>query len=71
MIRTKYLIVNAETGDARTVTRRPSPVFGELVYRLKINVPDRWNEVMGEIELHLSEPPEDAVVTEVEEVTGQ
>jgi hypothetical protein len=68
VIRTKYLIINAETGDARTVTRRPTPEFGEVVYRLKINVPDRWNDILGDIEITLPEPPEGAVVTEVEPV---
>lgn len=61
---TKYLIVNAEDGSARTVTRRPAPEFGELVYRLVINVPERWGQVMGDIELTLPEPPDDVGITE-------
>lgn len=68
MIRTKYLIINAETGDARTLTRKPDPVFGEVVYRLRINVPDRWNDILGDIDITLPEPPEEAVVTEVEAI---
>lgn len=60
----RYLIVDPIRGEARTTKRRPKPFWGEVVYRLHINVPDRWTEVLGEIELTLPEPPDDAVVVE-------
>ena len=63
---TRYLIVDPVTGDARTTKRRPKPWWGEIVYRLHINVPDRWADVLGDIELNLPEPPADTdvVITE-------
>lgn len=67
---TKYLVVDCQTGAARTVTRRPNPEFGEVAYRLVINIPDGWGQVLGDIELTLPEPPADAVVTEVDEVVS-
>jgi hypothetical protein len=66
MLKTKYLIINCETGDARTVSRTPRDLtFGEIAYRLKINVPDTWGKILGDIELSLPEPPDDVGVTEV------
>ena len=66
MIVQRYLVVNAMTGEARTTKRLPRVGFGEVVYRLRVDVPDRWGQVLGDIDLHLPEPPLDAVtVSEV------
>lgn len=64
---TRYLIIDPMRGDARTTKRRPQPLWGEVVYRLHINIPDKWSEVLGDIDLTLPEPPDSSDVVVVED----
>jgi hypothetical protein len=63
--RTHYLIIDLRDGSARTVRRKPEPVFGFVTYRLVVNVPDGWAKVLGDIELQLPEAPEGDISVEL------
>lgn len=62
MIIKKFLTITA-TGEARITTKRPKARWGEVSYRLNIDMPDAWGEVVGDINVKMPEPPE-AVVLE-------
>jgi len=61
MIIRKYLTITA-AGDARISKRKPAPKWGEVSYRLNIDMPDSWGEIGGDINIDMPEPPEAAVI---------
>ncbi len=58
-----YLVVSASDGSARIQKRKPRSLFGLVTYELIVNVPDKWSEVIGRVELMMPEP-EDLVTVE-------
>lgn len=60
---TKYLTVTSG-GDARITANRPKPRFGEATYRLLIDVPNTWNQIVGDINIDMPEPPPATVTLE-------
>lgn len=65
----RYLVVRAG-GDVRIVTKRPRLRWDEVAFRLEVNIPDTWGEVLGSIELDMPDPPDTPEVQPVEPDDG-
>ena len=61
---TQYLIVKAD--GSCSVRKTPRNLgLDEVAFRLNINLPDAWGEVVGDIDVQLPEPPTTEIVQDL------